>query len=142
MPNILRAVSNEMAAFKTESRAFQTQLLSLQDILADNTQKCYQNQMGDIRYRSYLEGAFQAAAFGYSFYSPDSKMNEMISAVGRTFSSSVFDPRKLDNDNATRKNDSFAQQTTRMIQALDQLRQTQDTAEQAMQNNRQQATTA
>lgn len=140
MPNILRAVSNEMAAFKATSREFQGQMLSLQDILANTTDKCYQAQMGDIRQRSYFEAAIQGSAFLYTYLVGESRISEMVSGLGKAFVASHYEPRQLDQRHIADRTNSFAAQVTRMVQALDQLRQTQDTAEQQMQNSRQQAT--
>lgn len=139
MADILRRVSAEMASCQAQSRAFQSQLISVQERLAQKTQSYYESQKGDAWKRSLIEGAFQLGAFGYSYYDPSSKMHEMVAAMGRAFATSIFDPRQLDNQNGMQQVQRAEGQVNRIVAALDQLRQTQDNAQQNLDQSRQAA---
>jgi len=140
MVKILEQVSREFASLRNLSADFQSKLLSVQDMLAGTTNRCFQSQKADMRNRSWVEGAFQAAAFAYSIYSPDSKYHEMVAGAGRIFANSIFDPRRLDHENLMRKTDSSAQQAYRQVTAIDDLKRSIESMEQQLQQQRQSAT--
>lgn len=171
MVKILTEVSNEFAAVRRLSGEAQSQLLSVQDILARTTDRCFESQKADMRNRSWVESAFQGTSAMCALSAnlvADGELNkvglliariipmagavlkagvlpplaDVFSKAGQSAGLFYFEPRKLDHENLMRKTDSSAQQTHRQVTALDSLRQTLDQLEQQLQSQRQTATTA
>ena len=169
MVKILTEISNEFAAARKLSNEAQSQLLSVQDILARATNQCYQAQQKDVHYKSFADGIFHfassAGTFAAALVNAKGKLNplgksltnaipviknlvlyrafpplmEAFSKVGQSGSQFYFEPRKLDHDNLMRKTDSLNQQTSRQVTALDELKRNLDSMEQQLQQQRQSA---